>query len=461
MNNQEENPRGHAPLLLIIAITIIACLSAVPWESCTNGKIKDFNLVSDLVRSDSTASDSADLTAEINWEEEPIISDTTSGTNTGNPSDTITEPLPPKPNRIGDLTVIEDYSQAQNGLDNIKASLASGRTARIAVVGDSYIEGDIMTQDLRDLLQEAYGGSGVGYMNMHSDFPGFRQSVKQSGKGWKCYTATKRGKEQYMGLSEQYAQPQGNATATYKGTKRLAHTGKWDKSQFLFIAPNATTIRTRAVNEWTDHKVQGSPDVQAITLDSVTTEFSVAATDPSLVALGVWLDGTGRGIAVDCMSSRGIPGYSLAKIPSELCQQMSRWINYDLIILEFGINVLSPKQKDYSRFTSNMIGVIAHLRECYPSSRILVMGIGDRGEKRDGSVKSMSTIPAMIEAQRTAARKAGVLFWDTQNAMGGENAIVNWSKTGLANKDYVHLTHEGGAELASQLSRALRQMIDK
>ena len=40
----------------------------------------------------------------------------------------------------------------------------------MAVVGDSYIEGDIFTQDPRELFQDAYGGEGVGCVNMHSDF---------------------------------------------------------------------------------------------------------------------------------------------------------------------------------------------------------------------------------------------------------------------------------------------------
>lgn len=71
------------------------------------------------------------------------------------------------------------------------------------------------------------------------------------------------------------------------------------------------------------------------------------------------------------------------------------------------------------------------------------MGVGDRGERRNGQVHSMSTITNMIDAQREAAMRAGVLFWDTREAMGGEDAIVEWSGNGRANKDYIHLTHKG------------------
>lgn len=40
--------------------------------------------------------------------------------------------------------------------------LCARRPVRIAVLGDSFIEGDILTADLRERLQQAYGGGGAG-----------------------------------------------------------------------------------------------------------------------------------------------------------------------------------------------------------------------------------------------------------------------------------------------------------
>ncbi|MCH5325791.1 MAG: hypothetical protein J1E29_01145, partial [Duncaniella sp.] len=98
---------------------------------------------------------------------------------------------------------------------------------------------------------------------------------------------------------------------------------------------------------------------------------------------------------------------------------------------------------------------------CYPRADILVMGVGDRGEKRGGSVVSMSTAPAMITAQRDAARRAHCLFWDTREAMGGEGAVVEWSAAGDINKDYIHMTHKGGARLARQLFNAIQHSLNQ
>lgn len=48
---------------------------------------------------------------------------------------------------------------------------------RTGYFGDSMIEGDLLTQTLRDLLQKEYGGSGVGYLPIYSKVASFRQTA--------------------------------------------------------------------------------------------------------------------------------------------------------------------------------------------------------------------------------------------------------------------------------------------
>lgn len=92
--------------------------------------------------------------------------------------------MPIPRNAAGDV-LIEDYTKANTGMQRLRFALATGRQARIAVIGDSYIEGDILTGDLRRDLRKVYGGAGVGYMYMQSEIPGFRRTVRQTCSGWK------------------------------------------------------------------------------------------------------------------------------------------------------------------------------------------------------------------------------------------------------------------------------------
>ena len=114
---------------------------------------------------------------------------------------------------------------------------------------------------------------------------------------------------------------------------------------------------------------------------------------------------------------------------------------------------------DYHIYSNRMVNVISHVRSCYPGADILLLGIGDRGEKHGTEIHSMKVAEAMVTAQRDAARRARCLFWDTREAMGGQDAIVEWTRSGLANKDYIHLTHKGGAVLADKLFNAMQQSL--
>lgn len=466
-----NNNKGKSPKTVLLiggAVAILAVLSFLPWDEWTNGKISNFSLIQDIK---SSVADTNDIDTEDAADIDPALlaamndsSSTSASTSVSTNSSQLNDTIVPQPipNKEGEMVIIEDYTEGSRGLSRLKAAINSPKLARIAVIGDSYIEGDIMTQNLRENLQKAYGGNGVGYVNMYSEFPGFRRSVKQSGSGWTEHAASKKGDKKYLALSEHYYTPKGsNATAGYKGVKALSNLDRWQKSQLLFIAPQSTTINIRTNGkEWTEHSVAGSPSVQAIVINEPTDNFEVKSSDPSTVFLGTWLDGN-NGISVDCMSSRGYSGITLTSVSADLCREMAKYVDYDLIILEFGINAMSAKQKDYSVYASRLEKVVNHVRKCYPNADILLMGIGDRGEKRNGEIHSMTSVSYMIDAQRTAARNARCLFWDTREAMGEEDAIVKWSKTGLANKDYIHLTHKGGAKLAEPLFNAIQKMLAK
>lgn len=459
--------KGSPFIVVFIAIAVLIILSLLPLERWSGGHLRDFSLFSDILREigipDSGSSEEENLDPELvaameaeARERNPL---TASDSTLSQAIDTII--APPRAARVGDMVVIEDYTTDSVGMIHFADALRSGGLARMAVVGDSWIEGDIFTQNLRELMQAQYGGCGVGYMSMHTDFPGFRRSVKQGGKGWKVFMGNKKCRHEWLGLSEQYAIPETGvtATATYAGTDMFPHTSSWQTSRFLFISPGESVISVKTDDgQWEERNIQGADSVQCIEVQAPARSFEVKTSSPDIVGLGVWLDGT-SGVSLDCMSSRGFSGITLTGISAGLCRGMARFVDYRLIVLEFGINAMSASQKDYSVYSSRMVAVINHVRKCYPRADILVMGVGDRGEKRGGQVRSMATAPAMIAAQRDAARRAHCLFWDTREAMGGEGAVNDWSSKGHINKDYIHMTHSGGARLAKELFNAIRQSL--
>lgn len=482
-----ENPF----VILLIAIAILIASSLINWSDITNNGesdlIKNYNLLSELIpaKSDTVATevtstefidpalieamkedsieknvtDSAKLPIDKIATETPSIQAPTDTTKTNIVDTAVIELKSPKVN--GEVQ-IEDYTISQQGLANFKRAIAnrSNKVVRVAVIGDSYIEGDIFTQHIRELLQNKYGGKGVGYVAMDCITKKFRKSVKHNSSGWKTYSLNKKGGKNFYTLPGLYCISAKNASASYSGTSYINNTNSWNSSKFLFIAPENSIIEVNVGNGWEKHDVSGGSDVKCISVAANTTKFEIKTETNSIIGLGVWLT-SNNGISVDCMSLRGNSGITHTKINSALVHEMAKYIDYDLIILEYGLNVLSASNTKYDFYANHIVKVVNHLRKCYPNADFLILGSGDRGVKTGSEIHSIKTASYLVEAQRGAARRAQCLFWDTREAMGGEDAVVSWCANGEINKDYIHLSTKGGKKLANIFVKSLLKAVNE
>ncbi len=465
-----SNRNQGAPFIIIaIAVVMVAVLSFVPWDDLTGGRVHGFNLISDIMYPDSTAVVAGNEIIDPALLEEMRIADASEpllveGAHESDPDTLIVveHVAGAKPARIDGEMVIEDYTPYQVGLAATRAALARRATepVRIAVIGDSYIEGDIFTQDIRRLLQEQYGGRGVGYVPAHSMVAGFRRTVSISDHGWTQVTSPNGIDKPYFNIAGEYFVAGDKANVTYKGQAKEPRLAAWSHSSVMFIAPNGGSLTLSNDLGEQQFAVEASDAPQMLCLDGETSMFKINVEAPGLVFLGAWLEDAG-GVSVDCMSIRGDSGITHRKVNSDLSRLMSQHIDYDLIIMEYGINALSAAQTNYDAYGNLMVGVVERLRLCYPNADILMLGIGDRGQKVNGEVHSLPTAPVMVVAQRKAAQKAGCLFWDMREAMGGEDGVVNWRQRKLVNGDYIHLNGDGGREMAYLLVPSINRMLSE
>ncbi len=470
-----DSSSRHLFVVFGLALAALVMLSAFPWSSLTDNVIKDFDLFEDLFASDtddellaevpleSAAAESseleqvADLAAAVpvptDVSSDEVVDVTTAGTEVADELPAVAEP-----SYYNDgILALESYLPGREILPKFSEALsqADSRLVRIAVIGDSFIEGDILTQDLRDILQSRYGGHGVGYMAMHTDFPGFRGSVRQSDNGWTMRDVrTMRSSDTIRTLAGEYALAEGEAHVRYQGVDKAEGQKAWSRSRVIFIAPVGGVITMHTVSGDAAFNVEASPEPQSLEVSGLTDVLSVRSTIPGLRVLGAYLDDP-TGVQVDCMSVRGYAGAAHARTNVAMARDMARWVDYDLIIIEYGMNALSAEQKAYGAYGKTLAAVASHLGKCYPNADIMIMGISDRGTKKGTEVVTLPTCRAMVDAQRDAARMAGVHFWDARRAMGGPGSCADWRKRKLMNADYIHLNHAGGREMASLLSKAL------
>lgn len=360
------------------------------------------------------------------------------------------------------ITPIEDFSQSSVEInkfyDNLKNASSLSRPVRIAVLGDSFIEGDIFTQDLREFMQHRFSGRGVGFVPITSAVAGFRQSVSHTFSGWNTYSiVTKSSRPGYLISSYTYTPKQNSAVATYRASKARRYLSSFSRARFLFQNKGEAKINVLINDQMTQtFKPQTSEHLSQIVVmaDSIGSVSFTVENGDNFTAYGVYLDDT-HGVSVDNYSVRGNSGVSLGSVDVTLTKQMGEILPVDLVIFEYGLNVAQADVKSYGQYLSQMQRAVNQVKQCFPNAAILVMSIPDRTRRASQGWVTMPGVEAMARTQRELARITGVLYWSTFDAMRARGGMSKFVERGWAAKDHTHLSSKGGREVGRAFFDAL------
>lgn len=358
-------------------------------------------------------------------------------------------------------TRIEDYSVGHIGMKKFFTALKNrqtlGRPVRIGFLGDSFIEGDILVADFRSGMQQQFGGRGVGFIPITSVASQFRPTIVQKSEGWTTWSILTDREHAYT-LSGMMFEPKGeNTSVSVKTTNRYPELEAASSLKLLYEQNTATRIKL-FYNGQTDTISEVLPPTSVVTQYERTgtfTEATFSFTETAgFRALGVALEDH-SGIVVDNYSLRGNSGMNLKRLNVDHCQALNKVRPYDLIVLQYGLNVVSDSVLQYGWYGTRMVEVIHHIQSCFPEADILLLGVSDRSHQEDGTFETMPAVLALLHAQRQSARRAGIAFWNVFGAMGGENSMVRYVGNNWASKDYTHLSFRGGREVATALLKAI------
>ena len=350
-----------------------------------------------------------------------------------------------------------DYSEGQSALRRLRAALREGRSrsVRIAFVGDSFIEGDILVAPFRQALQQRYGGKGVGYVPLTSPVARFRQSIQQRFEGaWRQTLASKSNSRTLFTLSETFATATASASTSYKLTNA-------DRVTLHYVSDTIPVAITYGINGGDRQHVELPASHGALAEytfpHGAVKQFELATGGGDGTRFyGVCFDSM-TGISVDNYSLRGSSGTKLTAVSSALTAQLSRFRPYDLIILSYGLNVLSPKDNNdsYEWYYDAMAKSIEHIQQLYPHATILLMSLSDRATLHEGEIHPLNGVARVLRIQHRLAQRYGLLFWNTHEAMASLGGIKGFVDKGWAAKDYTHISMAGGTQLAKLLTADL------
>lgn len=354
---------------------------------------------------------------------------------------------------------IEDFSAGHTGLRRFFSALdrvkSLNRAVRVAFMGDSFIEGDIIVADLRAGLQKKFGGAGVGFVPLASNVAQFRPTITHRFSDWKTYSMLSDKTEEYT-LPGMVFVPEEGASVFYKMENRYTNLQSVPCARLIYEQNNGTSVEiVRNATDTTTVKLPSSQSIMQYTIPDTVTELSFRFTQTNgFRALGVAMEDT-TGVVVDNFSLRGTSGMNLESLNRARCEQLNKIRPYDLIVLQYGLNVVSEDVLQYGWYRQRMLQVIAHLQNCFPQADIILLGVSDRSYQEEGEFVTMPAVLALLHAQRQTAKQAGIPFWNVFAAMGGENSMVRYVNNNWASKDYTHLGFRGGREIATSFLNAI------
>lgn len=354
---------------------------------------------------------------------------------------------------------IEDFSSGHIGLYRFFTALNNidnlGRPVRIAFVGDSFIEGDIFVADFRAKMQEQFGGRGVGFLPITSVTEQYRPTIKQSANGWKAYSIIKDRNRKYVISGFQFEPTSNNASFQFQMVDMYPGLEEVSSIKFIYSGNETTDMYLRNDRDTLHYKL---PTTDKVTQFEMKGRFQKGQLQfknaKGLKAIGVAFEDN-HGIVVDNFSLRGNSGIIMTELDGEHCRNLQHIRPYDLIVLQYGLNVAHDSVRDYGWYRNRMVTVVAHIQDCFPGADILVLGVSDRSHKRGNAYTTMPAVVSLLRAQRQIAQNAEVTFWSIFAAMGGQNSMIKYVNSNWASKDYTHLSFRGGREIANALYDAI------
>ncbi|MCU0421211.1 MAG: hypothetical protein MUC81_00260 [Bacteroidia bacterium] len=358
-----------------------------------------------------------------------------------------------------DVAIEHTGSSKADGILNFNQALyelkgKKRKKVRIAYFGDSMIEGDLVTQTIRDLLQQRFGGVGVGFFPVSSIVAHYRQTIKvKANENWRDVHFNNNKQKEIIGFSgHTFFANEGAACEIKSGSLKqpipINQLSLWcgsAQNPLLFsVGDNLFQTETKGYF----NKLVIGNDIKRISIVFQKSEVPIYGFSAE----------SATGLILDNFSFRGTSGTELLRLNSKMLKQIDSLHHYDLVVLHYGPNLLwNDSIVDFSWYKQQMVKTIKHLKKAFPFTSFLIISTADKAFKMNGVYETARGVEPLLLAQQKIAIETGCAFYNLYEAMGGYNSMKTWveKKPFLAGNDYTHFNMSGSAKIGRLITNAL------
>jgi len=364
----------------------------------------------------------------------------------------------------GDLSYFDSF------FEKAEVARAEHKIVRVLYYGDSQIELDRFSNNIRHFFQQKFGGGGPGMVPFHQTIPtgALNQSYSGNYTLFSLWGEVRRNKESDYGPLAKMHRINGTAEFAASIVNRKGKVDRRDNYSNISLLINNLDSNFNATLTDPVHQAQyalqtDSLGIQLLGFQSnfATQKFSVSMRGNANI-YGVLID-DGFGVAVDNIAMRGANGLHFTSMQDSLMHLTYQMLNVGMFVLQFGGNAVPGLygEKSVDIYVANIITQIEWLQRVAPNIPILFIGPSDMLSIVDGELKTYKHLPYLVDKLSAEVPKSGAAFWNMYHVMGGANSMRSWVKKGWAGNDYVHFTTKGAQEIANVLTQTFEAMYER
>jgi lysophospholipase L1-like esterase len=379
-------------------------------------------------------------------------------------------PAPPRLKASAPSPTLDDSDGVLDGLYGALRRTANhepGAVTRVVHYGDSPTTADLITGDIRSILQERYGNAGHGFILPGKPWAWYQHTgVRVEGSGWQMVPASHfEARDGMFGLGGVSFTGGANAQS-----KIVFENAAYTRFDFWFLRQPDGGVLTVTANGAELARIDtsgeaGRADFAAVESATPASKLELHVTQGHVRLFGVTSENALTGLVYDSIGLNGASVTVLSRMfnPAHWAAELQHR-RPDLVIINYGTNEADFADFIEKQYEKELREAVRRVRAALPRTSILIMSPMDRGHRNGaGAIETMPTIPRLIEIQRRVAKDTGCGFFSTYQAMGGEGTIARWyaAQPRLVSADFIHPYPAGGKIIAGVFTREITSGLNR
>lgn len=336
-----------------------------------------------------------------------------------------------------------------------------GGVVRILHYGDSPTTADLITADVRQLLQTQFGDAGHGYHLIAKPWAWYEhRGVDVSAEGWESDPATAgKVRDGMYGLGAVTFAGNPGAHARFVFRRQKTGATEHDLVEISGLRqPNGGSVAVFAdglrVGDLDTNHEKREEAFAAFSIPRATRAVELRVERGPVRLFGVQFSRTAPGIVYSSLGVNGAFINVLSRAVNE-----PHWANQlrhaepDLIIINYGTNESVSDLFVDKQYERELREAIRRVKAAVPKASLLIMSPMDRGHRSsDGTIGTVPALARVVTTQQRVAADMQCAFYNTFLAMGGPGTMGRWyeAEPRLVGADFIH-PMPGGAKIVGNL----------